>query len=1088
MKRILSVACAVIALLLAITVFTSCGGDPHYYIGNLSYDPVSKVLDWADSSDAKEWIVTINGEEFTTSISQLNYDAQNQNLQVRIEGLHDKKGSDINPVLNTTIYYLETPTGLRVENGKLLWDPVINANGYEIYNNGVYQGTEYGCSYGIPAGAFNLSVKAIRSDYYYGYASESLGGVILASPNYIEYNNGVFTWNVVDGADYYDLVINGESFKANTNSYTYVGNKEDIEISVSAGANAEGSYVSAPLTQTCYYLAPVTEFSFDENGNLTWKEVANASYYEVNLNGESVGTVSTALYSGLAENVYYTVVVTPVGEFSYTDTAIPYSFEKLSPVTGVKFSDGVITWDYHSKASSYEVKINDQIKTATDNSYEVGNIEYSITIEVYALGSKENSRSYMAYAETYNYLPRVTGLTVVDGELIWNASEGAVSYTIRFSNGSTQSVAEPKFTNITPNTQYVAQVIPVGPNATYYSYWSQEIDFKVLAAPTLTFNQGVFSWQGINDADGYVFRVTMPDGTVKDTTLAKNKYVQNCDFITTPGKYTVAVKILASSANENLYDSAYSKAMNVVQLADVNGHKINNSATNSETFSFAANAVDYAVGYKVYINGTEKASQTSGTFNLDLTSLLTDDGETTFKVEVLAIGKVTSTDIILDAKNKYAFNVTKLATPKNVKINGTTITWDDVNNASKYLISIDGQTFESSTSSYKLSNVSAGKHTVTVRALATSDKYMSSRWSTALSFEKLPQPGNVRIEPANNDTIVRWDAVNGAKGYEIKVGSSNAEPVGSTAFNVSKHVSALGAGEGVQISVYAKGNGSTILDSEPSKTITIARLAAPTNIAISGDNITWNASEVDGIKATSYELYLNGEKIAVAGTSYSVAELEAGQYTIYVKALGNRTSTVDSPDSGSIVVTKLPEITNVQMADGGQSYTWDMVGGATYEVTINNNVYYTSEAKFDVNNVFTGAGVYTVSIRAISTDPYTMPGKANTFKQTVSALATPMYVADADIFNMADNTFTITQDGQYFTVVAKANGALPVSYEFYVDGISCEATGDSYTHQMSVGVSGWKYNVQVRFKVSGFAGGTYYVDSAISAEATVVEP
>ena len=103
MKRILSVACAVIALLLAVTVFTSCGGDPHYYIGNLSYDPVSKVLDWADSSDAKEWIVTINGEEFTTSISQLNYDAQNQNLQVRIEGLHEKKGSDINPVLNTTI-------------------------------------------------------------------------------------------------------------------------------------------------------------------------------------------------------------------------------------------------------------------------------------------------------------------------------------------------------------------------------------------------------------------------------------------------------------------------------------------------------------------------------------------------------------------------------------------------------------------------------------------------------------------------------------------------------------------------------------------------------------------------------------------------------------------------------------------------------------------------------------------------------------------------------------------------------------------------------------------------------------------------
>lgn len=1088
MKRILSIACVLMALLFAVTAFTACGGDPHYYIGSVSYDPVAKRLDWADSSDASKWIVTINGEDYETSISELSYDGKNQDLNIRIEGLHDKKGSDINPVINLVIYYLEEATGLRIDNGSLYWDPVINATGYEIYNNGIHQATVNSCSYVIPSGAFNLTVKPIRSDYYYSYVSKSLSGVILASPTNLQYNDGVFSWDMVQGADYYDVIINGESFKATTNNYTYVGNKQDLEISISANANAEGSYGSTPLVQTCYYLAPVTEYSFDQAGNLVWPAVPNASYYEITLNGENVGTVDTPTFPNISQDVYYTIVVIPHSGFSYTDPAIPYSFEKLSPVTGVRFSDGVITWDSHYKAESYEIIINDEKKTSNECSFTVGNIEKTITVAVYAIGSQTNSRSYTADTLTYNYLPRVTGLTVKDGILVWNKSEGAVSYTVKFSNGSQQSVADPCYTNITPNTQYVAQVIPVGPNDTYYSYWSQEIDFTVLAAPSLTYNQGVFSWHGSNDASGYVFKIIMPDGTTKENKLPKNKYVQNCDFITAPGKYSVAVKIVADNTNANVYDSAYSKAMSVVQLADVSGYQLNNAAINSETFSFIANAVDYAAGYKVYINGTEKANQTSANFNMDLSSLLTDDGETTFKVEVLAIGRITSDEIILDAKNKYAFNVTKLATPKNVSISGTTITWNDVNNTNKYLISIDGQTFESSTSSYKMTNISAGKHTITVRALSTSDKYMSSRWSTPLNFEKLPQPGNVRIEPANTETVVKWDAVTGAKGYEIKIGSNNAEPVAATAYNISKHVLALGAGEGVQISVYAKGNGSTTIDSEPSKTITIARLAAPTNIAISGDNITWNPSEVDGIKATSYELYLNGEKIAVAGTSYSIADLAASQYTVYVKAIGNKTNTVDSPESGRILVTKLPEVSNVQTLDGGTTYTWDMVAGATYEVTVNNDVYYTAEPKFDAANVFTSAGVYTVSIRAISTDPLTMPGKVHTIKQQVNALPTPNYIKDADISNMADNTFTITQDGQYFTIIAKANGVLPVSYEFYVDGLSCEASGDSYTHQMTVGVPGWEYKVQVRFKVSGFASGIYYVDSAISGEVSVFEP
>ncbi|MBE6694464.1 MAG: fibronectin type III domain-containing protein [Ruminococcaceae bacterium] len=1100
MKRILSIACALMALLFVVTAFAACGDEPNYVIGNLSYDPESGILDWSDNSDASEWIVVIDGKEFKTKQSQITYEATNKDINVSIEGLHDKKGSEINPVLSTTIYYLETVTGLEIKDGQLRWNSVNNANAYQVYNNGSPVSTVSECAYTIPSGAFNLYVMPMRSgSYYYCYKSESLSGMILASPTTVSYSNGVFTWDAVENADYYELKINGESVTASTNSYSFAGNKKDIEISIAAGSNQAGAYVSSPLVKTCHYLTPVTEFSFDETGSLIWNPVENATHYDVVLNDQAQGTVSTPVFSNIQLDTYYTIKVTPVGEFSYTDVATPYSFEKLSPVTGIAFSNGIITWDVHARAASYEIKVNGEEFTSEKNSYNIGNIQKTITIEVYAIGEKENSRSFMSTSQTYTYLPKVDNVRVEDGILKWNASEGAVSYTIRFTNRNNQttSVTETSFSNITPNTQYVAQIIPVGPNANFYSYWSQEFDFTVLAAPTLSYSQGVFKWQGINEAAGYTVRITDPDGKVSEKTLDKMQYTQNCDFVEKAGDYTIAVKVLADTSNDKLFDSAYSKSMTVKQLKDVTNHTVDHSSTNFDNFCFTIDAVDGASGYKIFVNEAEKTSSASNSVKLDIQSLLTDDSETTFVVEVQAIGKVTSDTIVLDSKGKYAFEVIKLATPQNVTISGTKIEWEDVNRTSKYLVSIDGKTFETSSSYYQTTNVTAGAHTVMVRALAmpsddtsgTVTDYMSSRWSTPISFTKLAAPANVRIESAGTDTIVKWDQVNGNKGYAIKIGTNDPENWNATAYNISSHVGALKAGEGVQISIYAKGDGSTLMDSEPSATITVARLNVPTNLTFSGDNLTWTAPDVDGIKPTSYKLYIGSEEIPVTGTSYSVADLPAGEYNISIVAVGNRTTTIDSPKSESIRVVKLAEVTNVQAS--GTTYTWDMVSGAAqYEIKINNTTYYSTATQFDVSAIFTGKQGYSVSIRAISSDPYVIAGKAYSFTQTVETLAVPQYKNDAS--QLTANTFTISVDesSKTLTITALTGDVIPMQVEYYVDGMVLST--NQYT--MSLGITGYEYKVQVRFIGHGFAAGvdggigTYYIDSPISAEVTVYEP
>ena len=1101
MKRFLGVVGLIAIIIVGISIFSQCGGTPSYSIYNLSYDPQTQTLDWDDDSEAEKWIVEVNGEEFKTKQSQLSYDAKNQDIHVSIEGLHGDEGDELNPTLTATIYYLPTVTGLTIQDGNLRWNSVPNATAYEVYNNGSFMGTYSERSVAVPAGSFSLEVKPIRDDYYYSYMSEPLSGLIMAAPTNLRYSDGEISWDAVADADYYELTVNGQVFRTETNSYAYDGNKQDIVISVTACSNQAGAYVSAPLKNTCRYLEPITEFGFDEAGSLIWDAVEGATRYEVVVNGTASDTVTTNAYSNIQLDTYYTVAITPRGDFTYTDEPTPYSFEKLSPVTNVLFKDGMITWDAHARAVAYEVVINGESYTTPTNSYNMGNVQETMVIEVYALGGQENSRSFMATSATYTYVPKVTNIRVEEGMLKWDASEGAASYTVKIVNQDRDvNVTETVMNDIVPNTQYVVQIYPNGVEANSYSYWSAEFSFSVLPAPTLRQEQGVIAWSRLADATGYRVRITRPDGTIQDTTVAKEKVTQNCEFVTAPGTYTVAVQYLADSANPQVYDSAFSAPFTVTQLENVSGHTVDYSSDNSDNFNFSVNAVNGASAYRVTVNGAVAAEINDYNFRLDIASLTVDNTVTTFRVEVVALGRATESEIVLDSRDKHIFNVIKLATPTNLSINGSNIGWSNVSSASKYIISIDGLTYESATASYTpgMDTIKAGTHTVKIRAYASAGsapnaetEYMNSSWSTALSFTKLPTPANVRIEPFGTNTALTWDTVTGATGgYTVVVNNTKVDQTANV-YNISGHLSNLQAGEAVEFYVYAKGNGGTVMDSDFSATKTVARFAAPTNLTISGDNLTWTASEINGVKATNYELYINGEKHPVTGTSYSVSNFTAGTYLVYVKALGDNSSTVDSPESGRISVVKLAGITNLQKVDGGKTYTWDTVSGASrYEVKINNDTFYTSTPSFDVGDHFVSAGTYSVSIRAISADPNTMAGDVLTFTQSVAALNAPRYVENGDVNNLEAGTFTLTQNGYDVTVYANAgvNSALSVTYKFYIDGVPTETASSQWTVNLGQNIPGWQHTIQAAFLVSGFSGGTYYVSSADSIEATVIEP
>lgn len=1088
MKRLFQLtllACLVIMVALSIT---ACGSDPDYYIYDVKYNPQTDTITWSDNSPADTWRISINGgKEKSVSTRSYEYDAEDQDFTVHIEatiksGLTGKKKTHSTTV---NVKYLAQAQNLRVEDGYLVWDAVAGATAYYVKNNGsgTYVNTN---AYKIPAGSFNITVAPHADGCYYTYDSEPITGSIMASPTNLGYSDGAFTWDGVSNADYYKVTINGTTYETTATSYPFVRNNTDITVSVVACSNQENAHSSAPLSATCYYLQPikVENYHFDAEGNLAWEAVANATSYDVSINGQNVVTVDTAKYTGLQMDTRYTITVTPKAGFSYTDTPAEYTFEKLSPVTGVRFAEGKITWDAHPRAMSYEVRVNGNTYEVNANSYDMSGVKETLTIEVYAKGDIENARSWTATPETYTYLPVVTNINVVDGVLVWGASEGATRYDLQFLDGTT-SVEVAQYTSITPNRQYVVKVIPRGHEKTY-SYWSGEFTFTVLAAPEVAYDQGVFYWQGNNDASGYTIRILKANGdVVKEDTLGQTTTRYKYDF-NLPGKYTVAVKTNAP-AGGNVYGSVYSNVKNVTKLADIGSHELVNTNASTDNVQVSVGAVEGA-SYKIFVNGTEYSNSNSNTFSLDLLSLAVADRETTFTIGVLAVGSVSQDNIILDATNKYEFNLIRLATPQNVKISGSTVTWDNVNNAAKYIVSVDGTVVECGTSSHTLTNLQAGPHKITVQAINRDSKlYVPSCHSPALNVTKLSTPADVKINTQGTEVAVTWTQVESAQAYSIQVGNSVFDAT-RTGFNITKYAAGLEEGSGLQISVYAKGNGSNLIDSEPSKIITIAKLRAPEGLGINGDNITWSPSSIDGINAESYMLSINGEEHPVAGTQFSASGLPAGTYNLTVKAIGNGSSTLTSGNSGMITITKLEQVKNVKCDAGTHTITWDAVSGASaYVVNVNGQDYTLTDTTFDVSDKFTSAGVYTITIRAISESPNVFAGDMATLTQEVRALKTPTYVANAEVVEAY--SFTCRVEGDYIVITAGLIEGLEVEYKFSVDGIEYKGNDavNVYRYYMADPIPGLAYNVRVQLIASSFgADGIYYISSNPSADCPVL--
>ena len=237
----------------------------------------------------------------------------------------------------------------------------------------------------------------------------------------VQVNNAtqMLTWNAVEGATAYVVIINGQSVKVAETSYDIKEYAGQLAITVEAVATKYNSVPSETFNYNKAMLAAPTQLAVI-NKTLSWAAVAGTEKYNVMINGTAYEVTGTSfslapyVVAGVKE---YEVSVQAVAE-NAANTSL-YS-EVLTVVAGqlaneLTYDQGMITWQPVMEATSYDVMVNGEIvETVNSGAYAV---EVTLTKE------GENSLAVIARGEKGVIGTAVTSVVaykvtfeVVDGE------------------------------------------------------------------------------------------------------------------------------------------------------------------------------------------------------------------------------------------------------------------------------------------------------------------------------------------------------------------------------------------------------------------------------------------------------------------------------------------------------------------------------------------------------------------------------------------------------------------------------------------------------------------------------------------------
>lgn len=337
------------------------------------------------------------------------------------------------------------------------------------------------------------------------------------------------------------------------------------------------------------------------------------------------------------------------------------------------------------------------------------------------------------------------------------------------------------------------------------------------------------------------------------TTVSNKTYAYDFDN-NDAGEYTVTVTQGSKTAK------AYYKNKTLARVSDF-------KVVDGDVLMF--NAVENADYYLITIvcgngdhehKGYSLGASTSYNFrNCDM-----KEGGIEFTVQAVANGYMTSESA------KYAYE------QKLGQISGLTydaasgeVRWNAVANATTYTVVVNGKRYETEDTAISV-RYETGALTVAVTANARG--YVSSAVATVNeTIEKLATPANVKI--ANN--VITWDAVTGATGYTVAIGSKTYDVTG-TSYTIEAN--AIAASK-ITVTAKAANAANNSIASEEVEIVNNANGLAP---KYENGKLTWNYM----YKTSVYQVKVNdGEEIEVNGVNEAnVVLTQSGVNTVSVRS------------------------------------------------------------------------------------------------------------------------------------------------------------------------------------------------------------
>ena len=228
----------------------------------------------------------------------------------------------------------------------------------------------------------------------------------------------------------------------------------------------------------------------------------------------------------------------------------------------------------------------------------------------------------------------------------------------------------------------------------------------------------------------------------------------------------------------------------------------------------------------------------------------------------------------------------KLDTPSILNRNGNIINWSTVENASKYLIDINGETFESTTTSFDFSIVEASVYTIKVKAVSNSKLFEDSDFSSPFNYVDVSALVQLAVPVINSSIeqgILRWEKVLNATGYHVSINDVIYE-TNETSYDLSNIIL-----DNYQIKVKAIGDAVTYRDSEYSELLELS----PSNMYILSiddsvtDIITTNisVSSDKAIYGFTFDISYESVNLTITEEDINIESIipEDWIYDIYIK-------------------------------------------------------------------------------------------------------------------------------------------------------------------------------------------------------------